>query len=67
MESTIDVPRLRSFDGARVRLRLRDTHEFVGLLRVDLLTERSISVYLDCGGGDGATIYIDQIVGIWPE
>jgi hypothetical protein len=67
MESTIDIAHLRLFEGGRVRVRIRDAADLVGILRTDLLTDRSLAVYIDCGNGDGATIYIDHIVGIWPE
>ncbi len=67
MESTIDITHLRTFEGGRVRVRIRDVGDLVGILRTELLTDRSLAVYLDSGNGDGATIYIDQIVGIWPE
>jgi len=32
-----------------------------------LLTDLSLAVYLDIGNGDGATLYLDHIAGIWPD
>jgi hypothetical protein len=47
-------------------VQLADGREYIGELRTELLTDRSLSVYLDSGEGDGATLYIEQIAGIWP-
>ena len=55
------VKALREYAGHAVRLRLADGTEHVGTLRTELLTERSISVFLSRGSGEGETIYIDQI------
>ncbi len=63
----MDVAALRSFSGRPVRVRLGDASELVGTLRTELLTDRSIAVYLARDGGDGATLYIDDIVAIGPE
>ncbi len=52
---------LREYEGRAVRLRLADGSEHCGKLRTELLTERSISVFLARGHGEGETIYIDQI------
>jgi len=61
----MEVAELRPFEGRRVRLRLHDASEHTGELRTDLLGDRAISVFLRGEGGEGATIYIDDIVGIW--
>jgi hypothetical protein len=53
--------------GRAVRLRLQDGSEHKGILRTDLLTERSISVFIAAEAGEGATIYIDQIAEIAPQ
>lgn len=60
------VPRLRQYAGADVRVRLDDGTTWTGRLRTDLLTERSLSVYITGHGGEGATLYIDQIAEIVP-
>ncbi len=60
------VPRLRQYAGADVRVRLDDGTTWTGRLRTDLLTERSLSVYITGHGGEGATLYIDQIAEIAP-
>ena len=57
---------LRSFAGRRVGIRLCDGSEHVGTLRTELLSPQSISVFLGRDDGEGATIYIDEIVDIWP-
>ena len=61
------VKALRTYAGLAVRLRLADGTEHVGMLRTELLTERSISVFLSRGNGEGETIYIDQIGEISPQ
>jgi hypothetical protein len=63
----MDIAQLRSFAGHQVRIRLEDHSELVGLLRTELLTERSIAVFLAREGGEGATLYIDDIVEIRAE
>ncbi|GAC1572894.1 MAG: hypothetical protein NVS3B7_03800 [Candidatus Elarobacter sp.] len=65
-EPPYDVPRLRRFEGVEVRVRLADGLTWTGWLRTDLLTDRSLSVYVRCQGGDGATLYIDQIAEVFP-
>ncbi len=45
---------------------MNDASEHVGTLRTELLSEKSISVFLGREGQQGTTIYIDEIVGIWP-
>ncbi|GAC1495338.1 MAG: hypothetical protein NVS2B8_16460 [Vulcanimicrobiaceae bacterium] len=62
----MDIAELLSFANRPVRVRLCDASEHVGMLRTELLSERSISVFLTREGQQGATIYIDEIVGIWP-
>ncbi len=61
----MDVMRLRSFALSRVGIRLDDASERVGTLRTELLSDESISVYLTGENGEGATIYIDDIVDVW--
>lgn len=58
------ISELREFAGQAVCLRLDDGSEHRGTLRTELLTDRSISVYIASESGDGATIYIDQIAEI---
>ncbi len=58
------VARLRQYAGADVRVRLEDGTTWSGRLRTDLLTERSLSVYITGRDGEGATLYIDQIAEI---
>ncbi len=65
-ERVLEIAELRSFAGRRVRVQLDDASEHVGELRTELLSDRSISVFLRRGEHEGATIYIDEIVGIWP-
>ena len=55
---------LREFAGRPVTLRLDDGTELHGTLRTELLTDRSISVYIASESGEGATVYIDQIMEI---
>lgn len=55
---------LSEFAGRPVRLRLDDGSEHHGMLRTELLTDRSISVYIASECGEGATVYIDQITEI---
>ncbi len=57
---------LRRAAGTEVRVRLADGSSWTGRLRTDLLTERSLSVYLAGAGGEGVTLYIDQIREIVP-
>jgi hypothetical protein len=61
-----DVPALRHLAGVEVRVRLKDGSTWSGRLRTELLTERSLSVYLKGQAGEGATLYIDQIAEIVP-
>ena len=59
-----DGPALRRFAAADVRVSLLDGATWTGRLRTELLTDRSVSVYLS--GGEGVTLYIDQIAEIVP-
>ncbi len=59
------IAALRSCGGQPVRVRLNDGTEFVGVLRTDLLSERSISVFIAPERAEGTTLYIDDIVGVW--
>ena len=65
-EPMIDVAELRSHANRLVRIRMDDASEHVGTLRTELLSDKSISVFLAREGEEGATIYIEEIVGIWP-
>ena len=58
------ISELTAFGGRPVCLRLDDGSEHRGVLRTELLTERSISVYIATESGEGATVYIDQITEI---
>ncbi len=58
------IAQLREFAGRAVCLRLDDGSEHRGTLRTELLTDRSISVYIAAESGEGATVYIDQITEI---
>ena len=60
----IGIDTLRSFRDRTVLVELRDHAQFVGKLRVELLTEQSISVYIARADGTGATIYIDEIASL---
>ena len=61
---TIDA--VRAFSGVPVLVVLADRTEHRGQLRTDLLSERSLSVYIAGEGDEGATLYIDQIAEIVP-
>jgi hypothetical protein len=61
-----DVGRVRQFAGVPVRVRLADGTAHDGTLRTELLSERSLSVYIAGAGDEGATLYIDQIESIIP-
>ena len=65
-EPIVDIAELRLYADRPVRIRMDDASEHVGTLRTELLSEKSISVFLARDGQQGATIYIDEIVGIWP-
>jgi hypothetical protein len=62
-----DVAALQQLAGIAVRVRLVDGSTWTGVLRTDLLTDRSVSVYLlKRLGGEGVTLYIHQIAEIVP-
>jgi hypothetical protein len=61
-----EIERLRSFAGRPVRIRLSDASEHVGTLESEHLSARAISVFLAHEGGEGATIYIEEIVMVCP-
>ncbi|GAC1413256.1 MAG: hypothetical protein NVSMB64_23530 [Candidatus Velthaea sp.] len=65
--ASFDFRALRSFDGVDVEVHLADGTGHTGRLRTELLSERSLSVYLTGAGDEGATLYIDQIVKIVPR
>jgi len=67
LERSMDITKLRAFSGHPVRIRLEDASELVGTLRTELLTDRSIAVFLAREGEEGATLYIDDIVDIHVE
>jgi hypothetical protein len=62
----LTIAALRQFTGRAVRIRLDDDSEHVGRLRTDLLTERSLAVFLAREGDDGTTLYIDHIIEVRP-
>jgi hypothetical protein len=63
-----DVAALRRLAGRAVRVRLADGSVWSGVPRTDLLTDRSVSVFLaGHDGGEGVTLYIHQIAEIVPE
>jgi hypothetical protein len=57
----IGVEALRRYRDRTVLVELRDRSQFVGKLRIELLTEKSISVFITRADGTGATLYIDEI------
>jgi hypothetical protein len=61
-----DVDDLRSLAGLRVRVRMTDGATFTGWLRTDILSERSIAVYISSHSDEGVTLYLDQIAEIVP-
>ncbi|GAC1413908.1 MAG: hypothetical protein NVSMB5_01170 [Candidatus Velthaea sp.] len=65
--ASYDIRSLRAFDGITVDVQLRDGTRHTGRLRIELLSERSLSVYIAGSGDEGATLYIDQIVRIVPQ
>ncbi len=62
----MDVDQLRAFGDRLVRVRLADGSEHVGRLRTELLSELSLSIFIKGEPSGGATLYIDQIEGVWP-
>jgi len=65
--TSYDCSSLRAFEGVEIEVELRDGTRHVGRLRTELLSERSLSVYIAGSGDEGATLYIDQIVRIMPR
>ncbi len=61
-----DVAAVEKFAGTHVRVSLADGTSHSGHLRTELLSDRSLSVYLAGPGDEGATLYIDQIIDIVP-
>jgi hypothetical protein len=61
-----DVAAVGAFAGVTVHVRLDDGSEHTGHLRTELLSDRSLSVYIVGSDDEGATLYIDQIVAIVP-
>ncbi len=60
------IPGLRQYAGVDVRVRMNDGSTWTGRLRTELLSERSLSVFINGRGEEGATLYIDQIAEIVP-
>lgn len=61
-----DVRAVEAFAGTHVRVVLDDGTEHIGHLRTELLSDRSLSVYIAGSGDEGATLYIDKITSIVP-
>ena len=61
-----DAGAIESFAGMHVCVHLDDGTSHAGHLRTELLSERSLSVYIAGAGDEGATLYIDQITDIVP-
>lgn len=61
-----DVAAVEAFAGTVVHVCLDDGSEHTGRFRTELLSARSLSVYIAGTGDEGATLYIDQIVTIVP-
>jgi small nuclear ribonucleoprotein (snRNP)-like protein len=62
---SMQIEELRDWAGHAVRVRMADGSELEGRLRTELLTDRSISVYLaHREQGTGTTLYIEEIVGV---
>lgn len=64
--TTYDVEAVEAFAGTHVRVYLHDGTTHTGHLRTELLSARSLSVYIAGSGDEGATLYIDQITRIVP-
>ena len=62
--NALDV--IRRCAGRDVRVRLLDGTTFSGRLRTELVSDRSLSVYITSHRGEGVTLYIDQIAEIVP-
>jgi len=64
----MEIEELRPFAGHAVRVRMADGSELEGRLRTELLTERSISVYLThLDQSTGTTLYIEEIAAVSPR
>jgi hypothetical protein len=61
-----DVAAVEAFAGTHVRVHLADGTQHTGHLRTELLSVRSLAVYITGSGDEGATLYIDQIIAIVP-
>ncbi len=61
-----DVAAVGAFAVVTFHVRLDDGSEHTGHLRTELLSDRSLSVYIAGSDDEGATLYIDQIVAIVP-
>ncbi len=59
-----DAGAIETFAGMHVRVYLDDGTSHTGHLRTELLSDRSLSVYIAGAGDEGATLYIDQITDI---
>ncbi len=57
----VGIDELRSLGTRPVHVRLADGSVFAGRMRIELLSEHSISIFLD-DGGEGATLYIHDII-----
>jgi hypothetical protein len=57
----VGIDELRSLGTGPVHVRLADGSVHAGRLRTDLLSEHAVSIFLD-DGGEGATLYIHEIV-----
>ncbi len=62
----MEISELRSYAGRLVHVHLTDGSDHIGTLRTDLLSERSISVFLIRGADEGETIYIHHIAAVQP-
>ena len=61
---TFSIAALQELAGVPVQVRLIDGTQHRGVLRTELLSDRSLSVYITGSGDEGATLYIDQIAEI---
>jgi hypothetical protein len=65
--SPTGVAALSAFAGRAACITLADGSRWAGTPRTELLSDRSVSVYLAAGrAGEGVTLYIDQIAEIVP-
>jgi hypothetical protein len=65
-KTSYDVHAVQAFAGRHVCVHLDDGTAHSGHLRTELLSDRSLSVYIAGSGDEGATLYIDKIVAIVP-